>query len=76
MTEYDADFLEKLRKLCLEFDVKCDNWPDHELEGYALFEYARNPVDCPAEKWNDIDGQRDDTGYLREWCNLTGRNGN
>jgi hypothetical protein len=32
MTEYDPEFLAKLRTLCLEFDVRCDTWPEHELE--------------------------------------------
>lgn len=70
--KYEPEFLEKLRTLCLEFDVKCDNWPEHELEGFALYEYARNPVEDPAEHWNNIEQEKDETGYLDEWFKLRG----
>jgi hypothetical protein len=43
MTEYDAEFLEKLKKLCLEYDLKAGFYPDSSLEGFALYYFALHP---------------------------------
>lgn len=43
MTEYDADFLEKLRRLCLEYDTKSEFYPESSLEGFALYYFAIHP---------------------------------
>lgn len=43
MTECDADFLEKLRKLCLEYDTKSELYPESSLEGFAVYYFALHP---------------------------------
>lgn len=39
----DKEFLTKLKQLCLEFDLKAGWWPEHDLEGFALYQFAANP---------------------------------
>lgn len=43
MTEYDQEFLDKLKQLCLEFDSKAEAYPDPDYVGFALYYYATHP---------------------------------
>jgi|GEM_PF-3860300 len=43
MTEYDADFLAKLKQLCLEYDSKAGFYPESSLEGFAIYYFAQHP---------------------------------
>jgi hypothetical protein len=65
MTEYDDDFLQKLKQLCLEFDSKASWYPDPDLVGYALYTFAKNP---PTEKMSDyaFSGEYRHIGYDEE----------
>ena len=47
MTEYDEDFLQKLKQLCLEFDSKASWWLDPDLVGFAIYQFAKNPPPEP-----------------------------
>lgn len=43
MTEYDTEFLAKLKQLCLEYDSKAEFYPESSLEGFALWYFAQHP---------------------------------
>lgn len=36
----DDDFLARLRTLCLTFDQEYGDYPEHEYEGAALYQFA------------------------------------
>ena len=53
----DSDFLEKLKKLCLEYDSKAQAYPESPFEGFALYYFALHP-DYKFDSWGggvDID---------------------
>jgi len=51
MEKYDEEFLRKLKQLCLEFDSNAGWWPDHDLEGFALYQFAVNPPKEPVNEY-------------------------
>jgi hypothetical protein len=73
MTEYDAEFLEKLKKLCLEFDAKAGWWPDHPLHGFSIYYFALHP-DTIINDYHIIDPEFKEGGdeYVEEWIKLQG----
>jgi hypothetical protein len=52
---FDDYSLSKLKILCQTFDSKTGGWPEHELEGYALYQFALNPDKDPEREWHTAD---------------------
>jgi hypothetical protein len=68
MIEYNSEFLEKLKKLCLEFDSRAGGYPEHPYEGFALYYFALHPEAECNPVYNSIDPDFDEGGkeYLKE----------
>lgn len=66
------EFLEKLKALCLKFDSKAGWWPEHDLEGFAIYQFAANPPKEPIgeyeleELYKNIDLSEEGQEYLKE----------
>ncbi|MFA6769090.1 MAG: hypothetical protein WCR86_11795 [Parabacteroides sp.] len=68
MTEYDIDFLMKLKQLCLEFDTKAEAYPDPDFVGFALYYYATHPgYDLHCGYGGSIDIQTEFCEGGKEW---------
>jgi hypothetical protein len=66
--QLNAYFLERLKQLCLEYDSKAGRWPDHELEGFALYYFALHPEYDPSDEYHKVDPDNVDEGeeYIKE----------
>lgn len=68
----DQEFLQKLKQLCLKFDSKAGWWPEHDLEGFALYQFAANPPKEPVDEYTleelykNIDLSEEGKKYLEE----------
>jgi hypothetical protein len=59
----DDEFLSKLKKLCLEYDVKAGSYPDPDYVGFALYYFALHPdADLNTAFGNEIDTEFSEGG--------------
>ncbi|MEN6554281.1 MAG: hypothetical protein ABFC34_15490 [Methanobacterium sp.] len=45
MTEYDQEFLEKLKQLCMEYDTKYGEYAETKYQGLSLYDFAAKKKD-------------------------------
>lgn len=38
--EYDKEFLDNLKKLCIEYDLKYGEYPESKYQGLSLYDFA------------------------------------
>ena len=62
----DKDFLTKLKALSMYFDAVCGIYPEHRLEGYTIYNFAKNPSIDP--DLNDFPENFD--GYKNDMKNI------